>query len=128
MDILLDTHVFMWFMNGEKALPEGHRSTIKNVKNKCYFSIASIWEIAIKHSIHKLELASGFDKIQDFMFENDIELLPISFEHIQTLLSLEYHHRDPFDRIIIAQGVAENLTILTRDGNFSKYGVLTLWE
>ena len=120
MDILLDTHVFMWFMNGDKALPEAQRNAITNVENKCYFSIASIWEIAIKHSIHKLELASGFDKIQEFMFENDIELLPISFEHIQQLLSLELHHRDPFDRIIIAQGLTEGLIILTRDSNFGK--------
>jgi len=128
MDILLDTHVFMWFMNGDKALPEGLRNTIRNIENKCYFSVAGIWEIAIKHNINKLELASGFDKIQDFTFENDIELLPISFEHIQRLLSLEYHHRDPFDRIIIAQGATEGLTILTRDGNFNKYKVLTSWE
>jgi len=128
MDILLDTHVFMWFMNGDKALSEGHRGTIRNVNNKCYFSIARIWEIAIKQSIHKLELASCFDKIQDFMFENEIELLPISFEHIQQLLTLEYCHRDPFDRIIIAQGVAEKLTILTRDSNFSRHRVLALWE
>ena len=128
MDILLDTHIFMWFMNGDKSLTEAHRNAITNIENKCYFSIASIWEIAIKHSIHKLELASGFDKIQEFMFENDIELLPISFEHIQQLLSLELHHRDPFDRIIIAQGLTEGLIILTRDSNFGKYKVLTLWE
>lgn len=128
MDILLDTHVFMWFMNGDKSLSEAHRKAITNIENKCYFSIASIWEIAIKHSIHKLELASGFDKIQEFMLDNDIELLPISFEHIQQLLSLELHHRDPFDRIIIAQGLTEGLIILTRDNNFGKYKVPMLGE
>jgi|SRR6185437_8299010 len=128
MNILLDTHVFMWFMNGDKTLPESTREIIRDVRNKCYFSIASIWEIAIKHSINKLDLASGFDNIQDFMFENDIELLPIGFGHIQQLISLEYYHRDPFDRIIIAQGIAEELTILTKDGNFTNYRVKTFWK
>lgn len=126
MDILLDTHVFMWFMNGDQALHESHLKAITNIKNKCYFSIAGIWEIAIKLSLHKLKLASGFDKIQEFMVENDIELLPISFEHIRQLLLLDLHHRDPFDRIIIEQGLAENLIILTMDRNFELYKVPVL--
>jgi len=128
MDILLDTHVFMWFMNGDKSLTDSVRKIIADVNNKCYFSIASIWEIAIKHSTNKLELASGFNNIQDFMIENDIELLPISFEHIQRLLKLDYHHRDPFDRIIIAQGLEDGLTILSKDSNFVKYKVKIIWE
>lgn len=114
MQLLLDTHPFIWFINGDNQLPEKVKRLIADIENGCFLSVASIWEIAIKTSLGKLELQSGFDRITDFLFDNDIETLPIKFEHLQTLLKLEYYHRDPFDRIIISQGIAENLTVLSR--------------
>ena len=127
MQFLLDTHTFIWFINGDHLLPEKVINDIKNVNNKCFISVASIWEIAIKYKLNKLELQSGFDRILDFLTNNQIEMLPITFEHIQTLNTLDFHHRDPFDRLIISQGVYEKLTIITKDKNFKKYTVKVQW-
>lgn len=128
MPYLLDTHTFIWFINGDQLLSEKAVDTIKNINNKCFISIASIWEIVIKSSLNKLQLTTSFDKIKSFLSVNEIEILPITFEHIQTLTALEPHHRDPFDRIIISQSIAENLSIITKDDNFGKYSVRVLWQ
>lgn len=128
MDLLLDTHALIWFINGDKLLPDKSIKLIKNLNTKCFVSIASIWEIAIKISLGKLELNGGFDDIAKIMQRYKIEVLPLTFQHIQQLLNLEFHHRDPFDRIIISQGIVEKLCIVTRDENFSKYQVNITWE
>jgi PIN domain nuclease of toxin-antitoxin system len=127
MNILLDTHTFIWFINGDKSLPDKVIAKIKNVENQCFFSIASIWEIAIKMKLNKLQLKSDFNEITSLCFENEIEILPVTFEHIQELNNLELHHGDPFDRLIIAQGISEKLTVLTKDENFHLYKVKCLW-
>jgi len=108
-------------------LPKKIINEIKNLKNECFISIASIWEIAIKCRLNKLSLNADFDKILDFLDQNQIEILPISFNHIIKLNELDFHHRDPFDRILIAQGISENLTILTKDQNFSFYETKIYW-
>ena len=128
MKVLIDTHVFIWFINGDEQLPKKIREIIADTDNKCFISVASIWEIAIKFSLGKLELKSGFEKIAGFLLDNDIEILPLSFEHIRQLLKLDFHHRDPFDRIIIAQGIEEDITIITKDREFTLYDVHTLWN
>lgn len=128
MQLLLDTHTFIWFINGDNQLPEKVKDSIADSGNECFLSIASIWEIAIKMSLGKLELQSEFDKITDFLFDNDIEILPIKFGHLQTLLKLEYYHRDPFDRVIISQGIADNLTVLSKDEVFDKYPIKLIWK
>lgn len=127
MKILLDTHTFIWFINGNNLLPEKVMRLISDPENRCFLSIASIWEIAIKISIGKLKLRSNFEKIRDFLTANSIVLLPLEFEHLQTLLKLEYYHRDPFDRVIISQGISDNLIILTKDSNFGSYPVKLYW-
>ncbi|MDR3693415.1 type II toxin-antitoxin system VapC family toxin [Mucilaginibacter sp.] len=123
MNILLDTHIFIWFINGDKSLSEKMIAKIKNVENQCFFSIASIWEIAIKMKLNKLQLKSDFNEITKICIENDIEILPITFDHIQELNKLDLFHNDPFDRLIIAQGISEKLTVLTKDENFKLYKV-----
>ncbi|PSR54606.1 PIN domain nuclease [Adhaeribacter arboris] len=128
MEYLLDTHTFIWFINGDNLLPENVKDQIKNIDNKCYISIAILWEIAVKVSLDKLELKADFNNIAEFLTANDIEVLPVTFEHLQKLLRLKYHHRDPFDRIIIAQGIADKLVILTKDENFKKYRVKITWK
>ncbi len=128
MRLLLDTHPFIWFINGDNQLPEKVKILIADSENECFLSIASIWEIAIKTSLGKLELQSDFDKITDFLLDNGIEILPIKFEHLQTLLKLEYYHRDPFDRVIISQGIAENLMVLSKDEIFDKYPIKLIWK
>jgi len=128
MELLLDTHALIWFINGDKQLPVKSVGLIKNLNTKCFVSIASIWEIAIKISLSKLDLNGGFDDISKLLKRYEIELLPVTFEHIQKLINLEYHHRDPFDRIIISQGLVEKLTIITKDENFPKYNVKIIWN
>ncbi len=128
MDLLLDTHAFIWFMNGDNQLSTTVRDLIVDTNNKCFLSIASVWEIAIKSSLNKLDLHGDFDRIAQFINANDMELLPITFEHVQGLLRLDFHHRDPFDRIIIAQAFGENLTIATKDVIFYSYGVNIIWK
>jgi len=128
MKLLLDTHTFIWFINGDKILPPLLIEKIKNLDNRCFISIASLWEIAIKTSLHKLELKSDFNEIGNILINTNIELLPIAFEHLQILTNLQYIHRAPFDRLIIAQGIFENMPIITKDDHFSKYDVKVLWN
>ncbi len=128
MDLLLDTHALIWFINGDHNLPDKSIQLIKNVDNKCQVSVASIWELAIKLSLNKLKLNTTFTEIAKIMEDNEIELLPITFAHISKLLSLEFYHNGPFDRIIIAQGLIEKLVIVTKDEHFSKYKVKTVWN
>jgi PIN domain nuclease of toxin-antitoxin system len=79
-----------------------------------------VWEIAIKLSLGKIDLNGGFSDISGILHRYELELLPLTFEHIEKLLTLDYHHRDPFDRIIISQGLVENLFVITKDENFAK--------
>ena len=96
MNILLDTHIFIWFINGDKSLSDKMIAKIKNVENQCFFSIASIWEIAIKMKLNKLYLKSNFNKITNICVENEIEILPVTFEHIQELNKFRYVSQRPF--------------------------------
>jgi len=128
MEVVLDTHALIWFINGDNQLPDKSVKLICNLDTKCYVSIASIWEIAIKLSLGKLDLAGGLDEVSKIMNRFEIDLLPITFEHLQKLLTLEFHHRDPFDRIIISQGLTEEFTIITKDENFKKYNVKIIWD
>ncbi len=127
MTILLDTHAFIWFLNGDNQLSPKLKSAVADTNNTCFVSIASIWEIAIKVSIGKLKIKGRFDQVIDFLNENDIEILPITFVHAQQSLKLPYHHRDPFDRIIAAQALSENVFAGTKDSIFELYGVKVFW-
>ncbi len=119
---------FIWFLNGDEQLSTRVRNLIKEASNKCYLSITSIWEIAIKISLQKLQIKGDFDKIAIFLTENDITLLPISFEHLLELTHLEFHHKDSFDRILIAQAQCEDFTVATIDTSFDLYSLKTVWK
>ena len=97
MDYLLDTHTFLWFINGDLELSKNARSIIENDSSK-YVSVATFWEIAIKVNIGKLELDMPFPELKVHTAQNGFELLPITFEHTNQLLNLPFHHKDPFDR------------------------------
>ena len=91
-------------------------------------SIASIWEMGIKISVNKLQLELSLEELKQVLIANEIEILPMDFEHIIELSNLAFHHRDPFDRILICQAKCENLTILSKDTNFKLYKVVkVLW-
>jgi len=127
MDLLLDTHAFLWYITGDKQLPDKIVKKINDSTNRCFISIASIWEIVIKLSLGKLEIVGGFHTIEDFLQNNDFEILPIDFDDTKRLLTLEFHHRDPFDRMIIAQAQSSKVIIISKDRYFKAYGIEVLW-
>jgi len=124
---LLDTHTLIWYINGDKELSENARTSIESEDAVNFVSIASLWEIAIKISLDKLQLKTPFNQIARQIEENGFEVLPITFEDTLTLSTLPFHHKDPFDRIIIAQGVTNRLTIISKDKNFELYKASILW-
>ena len=128
MNILLDTHALLWAITDKDKLSEEATQAFLNEKNKLFLSVASLWEISIKVSLGKLLLVPNWDKvISQEMTVNSIAFLPIAIEHCATLQHLPFHHRDPFDRMIISQAMTEGLTIMSKDKHFSKYSAQCIW-
>jgi len=126
MKLLLDTHVFLWFIMGSALLSADTRALIEDEKNRKFISVASLWEIAIKSSIGKLSLSAPFDQlIPQQLSLNGFELLPIEVSHLAAVTTLPFHHRDPFDRLLIAQALAENMPIVSSDPAFDTYNNIT---
>jgi PIN domain nuclease of toxin-antitoxin system len=121
VDYLLDTHSFLWFLDGNSNLSSKAKKVIANPKNVIYISIASLWEIGIKLSLGKLNLDFELGDLKNEIIKNNFEILPLDFEHIIELTKLENQHKDPFDRILICQSLTENLTIITKDEHFRSY-------
>lgn len=129
MKALLDTHVFLWWIMDAPQLAPHVRELIADGENELYMSVASCWEIAIKAGLGKITLPARPDTyIADQMTENAVQGLPIEARHAFQVFHLPPHHRDPFDRLLIAQAQLENLPIITSDPLFSKYKVKTLWD
>ncbi|MCL2880117.1 MAG: type II toxin-antitoxin system VapC family toxin [Treponema sp.] len=124
---LLDTHTAMWFLNGDKSISETAKKAILNISNIKYLSIACAWEIAIKLSIGKLDIVKS---TADFLYdaeENGFIILPITPASLSVLEKLPMIHRDPFDRLLIATAIAEQMTLITDDENIRKYEVSHIW-
>lgn len=128
MQYLLDTHTVLWFLSADDKLPEALAQTIENPDNECRISMASYWEMAIKLSLGKLKLDVGLQELYDIIGHSGILPLPIDPYHLLVSASLPFHHRDPFDRIMIAQSVYENLPIISKDGAFKQYDVDVIWD
>ena len=118
--ILLDTHVLIWWMSGDEQLGLNAQKHISNTENSIYVSSASVWEMSIKQQLGKLSVP---DDIESLVEELGFSALAMSLFHGQQAGALPMHHRDPFDRMLIAQAQAEGLQILTKDGHFPAYGV-----
>lgn len=128
MQLLLDTHALLWWINDAESLSAKARKAISNADNDCFFSLASCWEMSIKCSIGKLTLAQPLDQfIPDQLFRNGIRLLPIDFRHIAKVATLPFLHRDPFDRLLVAQASSEKMTLVTADATIARYDVKCLW-
>jgi len=127
MDILLDTHTFIWFFNGDEQLSFKARKLIEDLKTRKFVSIASIWEVAIKIGLKKLFFDGNVSEVADLIEKNGFQILQISVEHTVAYEALELVHRDPFDRILVAQAMVEKMTIITKDDNIQKYIVKTNW-
>ena len=127
MSYLIDTHTLLWYFKGDSQLSIKANDILEDEKKERFVSIASIWEIAIKLNIEKLQLDYPFsDIVHKLNFEN-IGILNVSFLHVEQIRTLPLYHRDPFDRMIIAQSITENLTIISKDKNFSLYPIKLLW-
>ncbi|MCA0456898.1 MAG: type II toxin-antitoxin system VapC family toxin [Chloroflexi bacterium] len=128
MRYLLDTHVFKWLDSEPDKLSTTVARLISDRRNQLVLSFVSIWEIQIKTQIGKMGLRSQLMTIvEDQQRVNQLELLPISLEHILALESLPLYHRDPFDRILISQAVSEDLVLISHDAVFSQYPVQLIW-
>ena len=128
MKVLLDTHAFLWAIAGDKRLSETARKTFLDPGNSLFFSAVSMWEICIKISLGKLSLKSGWlKKIQNELMMNAVQWLPVEMSHCAELTKLPFHHRDPFDRMLVAQARVENLQMVSRDVSLSDYDIERLW-
>jgi len=128
MRALLDTSSFLWFIAGSDSLSIKARDLIVDMNNDLFLSVASLWEIAIKMSIGKLKLLRSFEQIIPAQLEeNFINILPIELNHLSQIIELPFHHRDPFDRLIIAQGMTEGLPVISSDASFQMYPVEVIW-
>ena len=128
MTLLLDTHAFLWFILNDPRLSPNAAALLIDPANELLLSPASYWEIAIKVSIGKLTLAEPFDSIFPKQLENNgTDVLDIKREHASKLVSLPFHHKDPFDRLLVAQALYQGWPILSHDPLITQYSVTTIW-
>jgi PIN domain nuclease of toxin-antitoxin system len=125
--VLLDTHAFLWWTQNDSRLSKPARGAIVDSDRR--LSLASCWELAIKVSLKRI----GFDQplnqfLTEQMLANGISLLPIEFRHVMRLAQLPFHHRDPFDRLLVAQALEEGLSLVSADPAFDAYGVARIWK
>jgi PIN domain nuclease of toxin-antitoxin system len=128
MNLLLDTHALIWFLEGnETAISAKAKRLISDPANTSYVSVASLWEMAIKIRLGSLSFAPGYDNLLPLLDQNGFEVLPITFQHTRRLITLPMHHRDPFDRLLIAQAMTESLLLITIDTNIHQYAIDCAW-
>jgi PIN domain nuclease of toxin-antitoxin system len=128
MRLLVDTHTLLWFLQGDKRLSKTAANLLESPESIVFVSMASVWEIAIKISLQKLRISYSLDKdLPQFLNDCGFHLLPITFAHVARIQTLPFHHRDPFDRILIAQAMIDKYRIITQDTQFSAYDVDVSW-
>jgi len=125
VNYLLDTHTFLWWLSDSDQLSGQARKIISDSDNRIFMSCASQWEIAIKVSINRLTFP--MDEMETELVKNGFEFLNITTPHIMRTTSLPLHHRDPFDRMLIAQAQSESLILISKDHIFPKYGISIAW-
>lgn len=127
MNLLIDTHIFIWLQIKLDKISAQRIQILKNPNNTLFLSLASVWEMQLKIQNGKLSFPKPLPEIiEGQQLINDLQILPIAAEHIYELENLPFHHKDPFDRLLIAQAKVENYTIVTDDSNFSVYPVKIL--
>jgi PIN domain nuclease of toxin-antitoxin system len=126
--LLLDTHAFLWWIADDARLSRPARAAIANRKADCFVSVASCWEMAIKVSRDKLTVAAPVEQfVPEQLSANGFGLLRIEFAHVAHVERLAFHHRDPFDRLLVAQALIEGLAIVSADPVFRRYGIKRVW-
>lgn len=128
MKLLLDTHTLLWFMHNDSRLSARVGDLILDRANDLAVSVASLWEIGIKTSLGKLELAETWvEDIEAELRRNGVGLCPIEMAHCKRVSRLPFHHRDPFDRLLVAQAQESRRAIVSKDVQFDNYGVRRIW-
>ena len=128
MELLLDTHALIWFFSGDTKLSDSARNLIEDINNIKYISVASAWEMAIKQSKGKLTLSIPLDDyIQEKIKLADFQLLNIKLSHLKVISQLPFYHNAPFDRLLIAQAMVENISIISQDSMFNSYTIHVIW-
>jgi PIN domain nuclease of toxin-antitoxin system len=126
--LLLDTHAFLWFAAGDPRLPTRARRRIEDTANDRFLSVASVWEMAIKLSLGKLTLAISLDTlIEEGAVNNGFSLLDVRREHALAVTHLPFHHRDPFDRLLVTQAMTDKMAIVSNDAELEAYPIQRLW-
>jgi PIN domain nuclease of toxin-antitoxin system len=126
--LLLDTHAFLWWVEGTPALGRRARIAVANPANQVFLSVASCWELAIKLSLGKLRLTQRLDRfIPEHLSLNGFSLCAVELRHVASVADLPFHHRDPFDRLLAAQALQDQLAVVSADRVFRRYGVTVVW-
>jgi PIN domain nuclease of toxin-antitoxin system len=125
--LLLDTHTFLWFVAGRSDLSRRARRALEDGRAVLFLSAASVWEMAIKISLGRLTLNTTAADYVRGKIESGLQMLPIEWAHAAAVEALPFHHRDPFDRLLVAQAQIEDLTIVSADPAFRKYDVRVIW-
>jgi PIN domain nuclease of toxin-antitoxin system len=125
--LLLDTHAFLWMDARSARIPAAVAQAVKDPTNDVFLSVASLWELQIKVSIGKLHLDRSLQEIVRDQRSVGLRILPIKLRHVYALDGLPGHHRDPFDRLLVAQAIRDGLTLVTADPQIARYSVPTLW-
>jgi PIN domain nuclease of toxin-antitoxin system len=128
MKLLIDTHAVLWYITNSRSLPDDVRQQMETADNRCFVSMASLWEMSIKHSLGRLDFDMPLADMYHVIGESGFDLLPIGPSHLLHNATLAFHHQDPFDRLIIAQAFDEHMTVVTKDRKFVRYGVPLLWK
>ena len=128
MRLLIDTHTFIWLDNAPSRLSQRVRRALEDIDNSLLLSMVSVWEIQIKEQLGKLDIQNSLTNLIERQQEvNEVELLPITLPHVLALSELPFHHRDPFDRLLISQARVDDLVLVSKDEIISKYHVDLLW-
>jgi len=126
--LLLDTHVLVWWLAGDPQLPVSVQKSVESVDNEVFIGVGCLWEMVIKLSLGKLQLEMPLETlINQVLPEQRIALLPIAPTHLLRLTTLPFHHRDPFDRLLAAQALAEAMNVASRDDALDAYGIKRFW-
>jgi len=129
MNLLLDTHAFLWWDSAKEKLPQKVLDGCENTENSLFLSIACLWEIQIKHGLGKLKLNVPLPQIvAEQQRDNGLKILSINLPHLWALGALPPYHNDPFDRLLIAQARSENMLMVSADAKFRHYPIEILWQ
>jgi len=121
MKYLIDTQIFLWFISGSPELSEKAKNILEDGENEIFISIVSLWEISIKTALGKLLINGAYETVIDDVTENEIDIMPINFIHTVEQNKLPFYHKDPFDRLIVAQALVEEMNLVSSDKIFDEY-------